>query len=221
MCALTHSHMSLDSSINVTTHCNTLQHAATHCNILHTWCVCQNSPKVVQRVCYIGMDQHTATHCNTLQHTATYCIALQHTATYCHTLQTWCVRQNSPKVLRTVCLIGMGSMTCCANCSVLQCVAVCCAVRCSVLQCIAVSCSVLQLAWLEWGLWHAAPTAVCCAVCCAVRCSVLQWAALCCSLLDWNGVYDMLHQLQCVAVCCSALQSGAVSCNVLQSAWLD
>jgi len=33
------------------THCNTLQHTATHCNTL----------------------QHTATHCNTLQHTATHC----------------------------------------------------------------------------------------------------------------------------------------------------
>jgi len=40
----------------MTTHCNTLQHAATHCNIL----------------------QHAANHCNTLQHTATHCNTLQH-----------------------------------------------------------------------------------------------------------------------------------------------
>jgi len=46
----------------------TLQHAATHCNTLHT-------------------VQHTATHCNTLQHTATHCNTLQHTATHCNTLQ--------------------------------------------------------------------------------------------------------------------------------------
>ena len=173
MCALTHSHMSLDSSINVTTHCNTLQHAATHCNILHTWCVCQNSPKVVQRVCYIGMDQHTATHCNTLQHTATYCIALQHTATHCkpgvyaRTRQRCCGQSAwlewglwhvaltavCCSVLQCVvqwdavccselhcvaaCLIGMGSMTCCTNCSVLQCVAV----RCRVVQWVAMCCS--------------------------------------------------------------------------------
>ena len=37
----------------------TLQHTATHCNIL----------------------QHTATHCNTLQHTATHCNTLQHEQT--------------------------------------------------------------------------------------------------------------------------------------------
>jgi len=173
MCALTHSHMSLDSSINVTTHCNTLQHAATHCNILHTWCVCQNSPKVVQRVCYIGMDQHTATHCNTLQHTATYCIALQHTATHC-----------KPGVYART------RQRCCG-----------------------------QSAWLEWGLWHVALTAVCCSVLqCVVQwdavcCSVLQWAAVCCSLLDWNGVYDMLHQLQCVVQC--VVQWDAVCCSEL------
>jgi len=44
---------------------HTLQHTATHCNIL----------------------QHTATRCNTLQRTATHCKALQRTATHCNTLQ--------------------------------------------------------------------------------------------------------------------------------------
>jgi len=42
------------------THCNTLQHAATYCNTL----------------------QHTATYCIILQHTATHCNTLQHTATH-------------------------------------------------------------------------------------------------------------------------------------------
>jgi len=45
------------------THCNTLQHTATHA--------------------YGG---HAQPHCNTLQHTATYCNTLQHTATHCNTL---------------------------------------------------------------------------------------------------------------------------------------
>jgi len=42
------------------THCNTLQHTATHCNTLHLmeWQVIAG----------------TARHCNTLQHTATHCI---------------------------------------------------------------------------------------------------------------------------------------------------
>jgi len=57
------------------THCNTLQHTATHgthCNTLH----------------YTAAYTHaSATHCNTLQHTATHCNTLQHTATHCNTLQ--------------------------------------------------------------------------------------------------------------------------------------
>ena len=56
-------------------HCNTLQHTATHCNTL----LCNTR-------------QHTATHCSTLQHTAmqhaaAHCNILQRTATHCSTLQ--------------------------------------------------------------------------------------------------------------------------------------
>jgi len=52
--------------VRLATHCNTLQHTATHCE---------------------SVLQHTATHCNTLQHTATHCNTLQHTATHYNTLQ--------------------------------------------------------------------------------------------------------------------------------------
>jgi len=75
------------------THCNTLQHTATHCN---TWPILQdtathcNTGKSCCR-CYawtwmvsFGVLQ---AHCNTLQHTATHCNTLQHTATHCNTLQ--------------------------------------------------------------------------------------------------------------------------------------
>jgi len=96
-------------------HCNTLQHAATHC--VNS---CQNThvddtthvrSKFVQtqRHCntlqHITL-QHIATHCNTLHHAATHCCTLhhwwrkasmrpwvmrndtlQHTATHCNTLQ--------------------------------------------------------------------------------------------------------------------------------------
>ena len=48
----------------VATHCNTLQHTATHCKL-----------------------QHTAKHCNALQHTATHCNTLRRTTTHCDTLQ--------------------------------------------------------------------------------------------------------------------------------------
>ena len=47
-------------------HCNILQHTATHCNTL---------------------QHYTQSHCNTLQHTATHCNTLQHTATHRNTLQ--------------------------------------------------------------------------------------------------------------------------------------
>ena len=60
------------------TFCNTLQHTATHCNILHMhW---------TESVWYNML--YTATHCNTLQHTATHCNTLQLTATHCNTLYT-------------------------------------------------------------------------------------------------------------------------------------
>ena len=57
-------------SLKVTaTQCNTLQHTATCCNMLHYTL------------------QHTATQCNILWRTATHCNTLQHTATHCNTLQ--------------------------------------------------------------------------------------------------------------------------------------
>ena len=53
------------SGVSPVTHCNTLQHAATHYSALqHT----------------AGASPVIATHCNTLQHTATHYNALQHTA---------------------------------------------------------------------------------------------------------------------------------------------
>jgi len=82
------------------THCNTLQHTATHCNMQHTAiCALRRS---LDGSCYYNTLQHTATrntlryvlysmilsggipaaHCNTLQHTAT-CNTLQH-ATHCN-----------------------------------------------------------------------------------------------------------------------------------------
>jgi len=59
-----------------------LQHAATHCNILNTTGFDCGLP-----YCNTVLQLHTATHCNTLQHTAIHCISLQHTATLCSTLQ--------------------------------------------------------------------------------------------------------------------------------------
>jgi len=76
-------------------HCNTLQRAATRCNILQQ-----------QRAYTVSsLQQHIATRCNTLQHTATHCNSnaltkyrrrgnlrthcntLKHTVTHCNTLQ--------------------------------------------------------------------------------------------------------------------------------------
>ena len=48
----------------ITAHCNTLQHVATHCNMLHAKC---------RHARTLHILQHTATHCNKLKHTATHC----------------------------------------------------------------------------------------------------------------------------------------------------
>jgi len=85
-----------------TTHCNTLQHTATHCNKLQcnklqrtaTHCITLNADHVDgarSLNCSANPDsltlQHTTTRCNTLQHAATRCTTLQHSAIHCSTLQ--------------------------------------------------------------------------------------------------------------------------------------
>jgi len=98
-------------------HCNTLQHTATHCNTTHGNTRQHTTTHKSHRVSRIDCDTLTATHCNTLQHIATHCNTLQvnliarsrlraikwvkfngtlsaaqcstvqHTATHCNTLQ--------------------------------------------------------------------------------------------------------------------------------------
>jgi len=65
-------------------HCNTLQHAATHCN---THCSILQHIAMQSGAFRVQHPQHvrslvscTWTHCNTLQHTATHCNTLQRTA---------------------------------------------------------------------------------------------------------------------------------------------
>ena len=79
------------------THCNTLQHAATRCNIMQPRCI---PPHTLTQKTYRGMvsDERrvSATHCNTLQLTVTHrgmasderqvYNTLQRTATQCNTL---------------------------------------------------------------------------------------------------------------------------------------
>jgi len=83
------------------TRCNTLQHAATHCNALFT--------ELTRDMPHYSTLQHATTHCNTLQHTATHCITLHNgathrtqnshvtcrTATHCNTLQHTATRCNA------------------------------------------------------------------------------------------------------------------------------
>ena len=85
------------------THCNTLQHAATHrnrtdfsmmslsvrrnivathCNTLqHTTAHCNTLQHTAKKI------HHTAPHCTTLHYTSTHCTTPQLTATHCNTLQ--------------------------------------------------------------------------------------------------------------------------------------
>ena len=67
-------------------HCNALQHIATHCK-MRMCSKCKNHVVLQHDLTHCKTLQHTAIHCSTLQHTATHCNTLQHTATHCNTLQ--------------------------------------------------------------------------------------------------------------------------------------
>jgi len=67
--------------IYVATHCNTLQHTATHYN-MHMYSI-YPLPSATAG----NLLQHTATNCRTLQHTATHCSTLRYSATQCNTMQ--------------------------------------------------------------------------------------------------------------------------------------
>jgi len=73
------------------THCNTLQHTATHCNTLHI-CISYTCRTNVY-TCHI----HTHTLCNTLQHTPckVLCNTLQHITTHHNTLQHTAIHCNT------------------------------------------------------------------------------------------------------------------------------
>jgi len=70
------------------THCDKLQHTATHSNTLqHTATHCNAQQHTATQVFRLSRNllqhsfttcAHTAKHCNTLQHTATHCNTLQH-----------------------------------------------------------------------------------------------------------------------------------------------
>ena len=84
------------------TQCNSLQHTATHCNILQRHVllrrislqVCNTyqrthyttTPRLASSY-FLASMRHTTTHCNTQQLTATHCNTLQHTKTHCNIMQ--------------------------------------------------------------------------------------------------------------------------------------
>ena len=71
--------------------CSVLQCVAVCCCVWRSsagCCSAPTPPKNEETTSWLNcFDQHTATHCNTLQHTATHCNTLQHAATRCNTLQ--------------------------------------------------------------------------------------------------------------------------------------
>jgi len=187
------------------THCNPLQHSATHLQL--------SMREILETL------QHTATHCNPLQHTASQCNtpAAQHERNTgnsesglgdlcCATLSCFhpLCTLHTPPVLRCVAVW----------CSVLQCVAVCC----SVLQCVAVRSMLRHFLLLSPSLHSSHPTCVvvCCSVlqrvlrcvatCVAVRCSVIYVAPL--------PLASALSALSTPPQCCSVMQ---VVEHVLQS----
>jgi len=94
-------------------HCNTLQHAATHCTLLCNSLQLTLLPAAIRgwNTCTLGVSnckslQLTATHCNTLQHTATRCIPLQitaSTASDCNSLQLTATHCKSLQLTATRC----------------------------------------------------------------------------------------------------------------------
>ena len=86
--------------LQVRKHCNTLQHAAIHCDTLQ---YCNTKQRTATHcdtlrystvhcttfqnvVAHCSTLHHAAPHCNTLQYVTTHCNTLQHTATHCNTL---------------------------------------------------------------------------------------------------------------------------------------
>jgi len=216
--------------------CSVLQCVAVCCSVLQCGHHKRTGPRISKS------QQHTATHCSTLQRTVAHCNRILHLK-----------RQSSQKE-PVYCIVLQWVAACCnvrscaaVCCSALQCVTVCC----SVLQCAAVCCSVLQcVAVCRSDLSVFCSFAVCCSVlqCVAVCCSVgitreqdlasqnhsntLQHTATHCSALQQDITSqkaklakraNLLHcaavgcsMLQCAVVCCSMLQRVAMCYNVLQ-----
>ena len=70
-CFISFAQKAFTSTLQHTSHCNTLQHTATHCDTLH------NHDAFIVR-----HSATPATHWHTLEHIATHCNTLQHTATH-------------------------------------------------------------------------------------------------------------------------------------------
>jgi len=87
------------------THCNTLQHTATHINVAlrRVW---------VSKGSTLTTLQQAHTQCESLQHTATHCNTLQHTATWHSRESEWAKARNIPP-----CSIHTHSMS---HCNTLQ-----------------------------------------------------------------------------------------------------
>jgi len=118
-------------------HCNTLQHAATHCNntLQLRTATARNNDRL----------QHTATRFKTLQQDTATPVAINSTHIELlkgipHSLNTRAKTPVSSPWLMCVAMCCSMMQIVALCCSVLQCVAVCC----SVMQCVAVCCSVLQ-----------------------------------------------------------------------------
>jgi len=76
---------------------NTLQSTASHYNNYNTLQHTADSGEIEVESC--TLQQHTASHYNTLQHTTRHCNTLQHTATHCNTLQHSATRCNTWQIV--------------------------------------------------------------------------------------------------------------------------
>jgi len=208
-------------------HCNTLQHTATHIAELYSVMLSRLRVFHVKRHPKNTL-QHTATHCNTLQHTATHiaglysamlsrlCVfhvkrhpknTLQHTATHCNTHR----RIAFCDVELTVCIL-------CPKTSKKY-----TATHCNILQHTATHIAELYSAILSFlyvfyvkrhpkiqVARHIVPYDSFYVVCC----SVLQCFAVFCSVLHPKNPSRSSHCTIC-KILCSVLQCVAVCCSVL------
>jgi len=198
--------------LHTATHCNTLQHTATHVYLILNRCLHTGSLRGPSSVSQRPRHQKCVANIlvrktSVVTHSTVVCCSvfsvLQCVAVCC---RGHAIKNASPTFLFGKFPLSLTALWCVAvSCSELQCIAVCC----RVLQCVAVCCSVV-LSHCN-TLQHT-----------ATHCNTLQHTATHCNTLQhactlkylWQ--YSAMQLIYTIMSCCSTLQHTATHCNTLQ-----